>query len=125
MKRIAIAAVLLVMLVGPARAGFDEGVAAYERGDYATALKEFRPLAEQGDADAQCDLGEHYAKGENSLQDVVAGHKWYSLCAALGGSGAGARDELARAMTDRELAQARRQAREWWAKFREARKKKQ
>ncbi len=33
MKRIALAAVLLVSLVGPARAGFDEGVAAYNRGD--------------------------------------------------------------------------------------------
>ena len=44
MKRIAIAAVLLVMLVGPARAGWDEGVVAYKQGDYATALKEFRPL---------------------------------------------------------------------------------
>ena len=47
MKRIALAAVLLVLPVGPARAGFDEGLAAYERGDYATALKEFRPLAKR------------------------------------------------------------------------------
>ena len=53
MKRIAIAAVLLVMLVGPARAGLDEGVAALGRGDWATALKEWRPLAEQGNA-ASC-----------------------------------------------------------------------
>jgi len=52
--------VVLVMLVGPARAGFDEGVAAYYRGDYETALKEFRPLAEQGDADAQYNLGVMY-----------------------------------------------------------------
>ena len=42
MKPIALAAVLLVTLVGPAWAGFDEGMAAYDRGDYATALKEFR-----------------------------------------------------------------------------------
>ena len=33
MKRIALAAVLLVALVGPVRAGYDEGVAAYNRGD--------------------------------------------------------------------------------------------
>ena len=63
MKRIALAAVLLVMLVGPARAGFDEGRAAYERGDYATALKEFRPLAEQGLAKAQAILGFMYDQG--------------------------------------------------------------
>ncbi len=47
MKRIALAAVLLVTLVGPVRAGFDEADAAYVRGDYATALKEYRALAEQ------------------------------------------------------------------------------
>ena len=48
MKRIALAAVILIALVGPGWAGFDEGWAAYERGDYETALKEFRPLAKQG-----------------------------------------------------------------------------
>ncbi len=32
-------------LTAPARAGFDEGVAAFNRGDYATALREWRPLA--------------------------------------------------------------------------------
>ncbi len=40
-------------LTAPAWAGFNAGVAAYNRGDYATALREFRPLAEQGYAEAQ------------------------------------------------------------------------
>ncbi len=31
-------------LTAPARAGFDEAVAAYQRGDYATAIREWRPL---------------------------------------------------------------------------------
>ncbi len=34
MKRIALAVALLVLLAAPAWAGFDEGLAAYERGDY-------------------------------------------------------------------------------------------
>ena len=38
-----------------------EGVAAYERGDYKTALNQLRPLAEQGDAEAQYHLGKMYA----------------------------------------------------------------
>ncbi len=50
MKRITAFAVLLVVLATPAWAGLDEGVAAYERGDYAMALREFRVLAAQGDA---------------------------------------------------------------------------
>ncbi len=36
---------------------YQEGCDAYERGDYDTALKEFRPLAEQGHAQAQLNLG--------------------------------------------------------------------
>ncbi len=39
-------------LAAPAWAGLDEGVAAYERRDYATALREWRPFAEQGDDSA-------------------------------------------------------------------------
>jgi len=52
--------VLMVALGGPmggAWAGFDEGVVAYERGDYATALREFRPLAERDDRRAQFGIG--------------------------------------------------------------------
>ena len=53
MKRLALAVVFLSCLTAPARAGIDEGLAAYERGDYATALQEWAPLANQGDAEAQ------------------------------------------------------------------------
>ncbi len=49
-------------LTAPAWAGWNEGVAAYNRGDYATALREWRPLAEQGNADAQFFLGVMYGK---------------------------------------------------------------
>ncbi len=45
MNRIALAMLLLVLLAVPAHAGFDEGLAAYKRGDYASALREWRPLA--------------------------------------------------------------------------------
>jgi hypothetical protein len=45
-----LAAALICGAAAPAWADFDDGVAAYIAGDYATALKEFRVLAEQGDA---------------------------------------------------------------------------
>ncbi len=51
---------MLIAIMAPARADFQDGVAAHERGDYATALREFRPLAEQGDAAAQYNLGQMY-----------------------------------------------------------------
>ncbi len=44
-------------LTAPAWAGWDEGLAAYQRGDYATAIREWRPFAEQGDDEAQYNLG--------------------------------------------------------------------
>ena len=45
-------------------ADFQKGSNAYSRGDYATALKEFTPLAEQGYARAQSNLGLMYEKGQ-------------------------------------------------------------
>ena len=50
-------------------AGFDEGVAAYQKGNYAIALKEFKKAAEKGDATAQYNLGLMYAKGKGVPQD--------------------------------------------------------
>ena len=53
MKRI-LAALLLLTLAAPAWGqDFDKGMQAYEQRDYATALRELRPLAEQGHAGAQ------------------------------------------------------------------------
>ena len=43
---------------------FQKGLAAYESGDYATALREWKPLAKQGNADAQYNLGLMYANGQ-------------------------------------------------------------
>ena len=50
-------AVLLGSLVTGCGSDFDKGLAAYKSGNFATALGEWRPLAEQGDAVAQLDLG--------------------------------------------------------------------
>jgi len=47
---------------------FMKGVDAYERGDYVTALCEWTPLAEQGHAGAQFNLGNMYADGDGDPQ---------------------------------------------------------
>ena len=64
-KRLMPAAVALLIVVTACQAcpDFMAGVVAYERGDYATALTEFRPLAQQGHAGAQFNLGQMYRKG--------------------------------------------------------------
>ena len=49
---------------------FDKAVKAYEAGDYTTAAKEFRLLAEQGDAGAQNILGLMYDQGEGGEEGL-------------------------------------------------------
>lgn len=76
--------VLGLMLASPVWAGFNEGVAAHKRGDYITALQEFRTLAEQGDAAAQYRLGFMYDFGKGVPQDYVLAVKWYTKAAEQG-----------------------------------------
>ncbi len=84
MKRTISAVVVLIGLAAPAWAGFDEGVAAYNRGDYATALHEWRPLAKQGDAAAQFNLGLMYETGQGVPQNYVQAVRWYRTAADQG-----------------------------------------
>ncbi len=63
-----LATLLLLTLAAPAWGqDFEKGMQAYNRGDYATALRELRPLAKQGNGDAQSNLGYMYANGEMVL----------------------------------------------------------
>ena len=63
---------------------FQKGFTAYNEGDYATALKEWRPLAEQGDVTSQYNIGQMYRKGRGVLQDDAEAVKWYRLAAEQG-----------------------------------------
>jgi TPR repeat protein len=83
MKRI-LAALLLLTLATPAWAGFEEGEAAYERGDHETALREFRPLAEQGNAEAQAALAYMYFFGTGVPQDYGEALNWIGKSAERG-----------------------------------------
>lgn len=75
---------LVLGLCGPAWAGFEEGLAAYKRYDYAAALEEWRPLAEQGDANAQYYLGELYQQGRGVRREVATAVDWYRMAAEQG-----------------------------------------
>ena len=74
----------IVCLVLPAWADFQAGMDANNREDYATALREWRPLAEKGDALAQYNLGVLYRKGRGVPQDDVQARGWYAKAAAQG-----------------------------------------
>ena len=63
---------------------FQKGLEAYNKGDYATALKEWKPLAEGGYIDAQYNLGIMYDNGQGVLQDYKTAVKWYIQSAEQG-----------------------------------------
>ena len=63
---------------------FEDALAAYSRGDYATALRLLRPLATQGNARAKYDLGVMYDEGQGVPQDYAEAMKWYRLAADQG-----------------------------------------
>ena len=74
----------LLFSAGAAWADFDDGVAALKRGDYATALQEFRLLAEQGHAEAQNNVGVMFGNGLGVSQDHAEAAKWYRKAAEQG-----------------------------------------
>jgi uncharacterized protein len=63
---------------------FQKGLTAYKSGNYATALREWKPLAERGDAVAQSRLGAIYQYGISVPQDDKTAVKWYRLAAEQG-----------------------------------------
>ncbi len=77
---------LITLLLGtPACTAYSQkGLDAFQRGDYETALREWRPLAEQGNARAQTALGLMYAEGQGVSQDYETAVKWYRLAAEQG-----------------------------------------
>ena len=75
---------LMLTVQGLAWSGFDEGLAAHNRGDYDTALREWGTLAEQGNANAQFNLGLMYEKGKGVPQDYKEAVKWYRMAAEQG-----------------------------------------
>jgi len=81
--RLVISVVALLLSVN-VLAGFNEGILAYEAGDYKTAFDELKPLAEQGDVDAQFSLGVMYQEGKGVIQDYKEAVKWYTKAAEQG-----------------------------------------
>ena len=83
---------VLALMMAPAFVGaqdFDAGLAAADAGNYATALREWKPLAEQGIAEAQYNLGIMYDNGYGVTQDHAEAVRWYRMAAEQGNAAAG------------------------------------
>lgn len=118
LKHTLAAIILGLSFAAPMAAGpLEDADAALKRRDYTTAVRLNRPLAEQGDANAQYNLGVFYDNGLGVPQDKVRAYMWFNLSAAQGRDGAAAfRDLIARRMTPAQIAEAQKLAREWKSK---------
>lgn len=73
-----LAGLLFLCFCIPVYADLESGVDAYKRGHYAAALEILRPLAEQGNVDAQFHLGLMYANGYGVTQDPQRAAEWFN-----------------------------------------------
>jgi TPR repeat protein len=63
---------------------YQQGIDAYAKGNYAVALEKFKPLAEQGVAQAQFNMGVMHRQGQGVPQDDKAAVMWWSKAAEQG-----------------------------------------
>ena len=82
--RLAASLLLVSLTAAPCYAGLKEGLAAYGKADYATAVKELTPVAQRGDAKAQTTLGKIYGLGQGVPKDSRASAEWFLKAAEQG-----------------------------------------
>ena len=83
MKKL-VAALLLVSATAVWADDVEDGLAAYNKGDYKTAASLFKKGAAQGDVRAQNNLAWMYDQGKGVLQDYAEAVRWYKLSAEQG-----------------------------------------
>ena len=103
--------ILAAQILGSAAAiagPWEDGMAAYNRGDYVPAIQVFRAMAAQGNAKAQSVLGAMYRRGQGVARSPVRAFVWFNRAAVRGDAGAKAElREISQELTPEELAQAR------------------
>lgn len=75
---------LLALLCNPCAAGLEAAQRAFTRGEYASAYREYRPLAEAGIIEAQIRLAGLYREGLGTIRDEEAARRWYERAAQQG-----------------------------------------
>jgi uncharacterized protein len=81
---VSLIALPLALLATPAAADVKAGVDAWSKGNYAAAIKAWRPLAISGDADAQFNMGQAYKLGRGVPVDLLQAEDWYRKAALQG-----------------------------------------
>ena len=114
MRKSALIGSIVAVVAGQRRAlagPWEDGMVAYNRGDYVPAIRLFRPLAEAGNPKAQTQIGVMYRKGEGMPSSPTRAFMWFSVAAKRGDAKAkaGLRD-VSRKMTPAEMSQAQQMA---------------
>jgi TPR repeat protein len=73
-----------VLQLSATNASLAEGNKAYDRKEYAEAMRWFRKAADQGDAYAQANIGLLYENGLSVAQDYAEAMRWYRKAADQG-----------------------------------------
>jgi uncharacterized protein len=79
-----LAGIAVIFMCAVCAADFEAGLAAYEKGDYATAFKEWKELADEGHPAAQFNLALLYHDGRGVPQDFRNAFKWFERSANQG-----------------------------------------
>jgi TPR repeat protein len=93
-RTLIVAATLALASTGAFADDFQDGLLAMLKGDNETAVKMFRPLAENGNAEAQYHLGYLYETGTGVKRDDKEALRWFSAAAAQGHEGAAIRAKV-------------------------------
>ena len=114
-RRLLVGGLILAALflggAGAVAGPWEDGMAAYNRGDYAPAIQVFRAMALQGNAKAQAALGVMYRRGQGVSRNPARAFVWFSRAAAKGDAKAKAElHQVAQTMTPEEISQAREMA---------------
>src|SRR6516225_4951578 len=111
-RRASVGGLVLAAQIWTATSAFagpwEDGMAAYSRGDYVPAIAVFRALAEQGNAEAQTLLGVMYRRGQGVKRSSPRAYLWLNRAASRGNARAKTElREVSQSMTAEELARAK------------------
>ena len=102
-----IAAAVGLCSAGAVAGPWEDGMAAYNRGDYVPAIQVFRGMARAGNAKAQAMLGAMYQRGQGVAKSSTHAFMWLSLAASRGNTRAKAElKTVAATMTPEDVARA-------------------
>lgn len=118
MRHRLIAALFCLFCSTATHAGFEDGMAAYEKGNYAAAYTEFLQAAQQGNIHAQGKLGGLYLYGAGVAKDYIQAYAWLDLAAGQGDTAAAKfRDAVADQLSITQMREAAVLAEDYYDKY--------